>query len=137
MRHMSSQRFFMEICIPEYHIQRFREGCVLIEAVYVVLVRVTSKYKSKFNFDRFRKENLMYVFSCCDTREDLSIYVPIITVQLILTKLGGFQHLNTSQNLISTFHRRKIQFLDFHAVVPIREDLSIHVSITTLRLMKL
>ena len=38
----------------------------------------------KFNFDLIWKENQIFRFSCCSTREDLSIYVSIITtVRLI------------------------------------------------------
>ena len=48
------------------------------------------------------------------TRGDLSIDVSIITVGLILTKLGWFLHFststNTSQKLISTFFEKKIKF---------------------------
>ena len=42
-----------------------------------------SKYKSKINFDHFLKEIQILGFSCCDTREDLSIDVLITNVGLI------------------------------------------------------
>ena len=46
------------------------------------------QHKSKFNFESFLKEkNQNFGFSCCSTREDLSIDVSITNVGLILTKL--------------------------------------------------
>ena len=48
------------------------------------------QHKSKFNFDIFWKENQFFGFSCCSTREDLSIDISFNTVGLILTKLRRF-----------------------------------------------
>ena len=90
-----------------------------------------SKYKSKFNLDFFFFEKIKFNFLgfhvVVGTREDLSIL--IITVELILTKLGWFQHFSTSQNSISTFFEKKFDFWGF----PCSKDLSIDVSITTVR----
>ena len=51
-----------------------------------------SKYKTKFDFKLFEKKKKIWVsnFPCCNTREELSIDVPITTIGLILTKLGWF-----------------------------------------------
>ena len=48
------------------------------------------QHKSKFNFDLFRKEIELFVFTSCSTREDLPIDESITTVGMILTKLGEF-----------------------------------------------
>ena len=73
-----------------------------------------TKYKSKFNFNFFEKKNKTFMFPCCSTREDLSIDVSITIAGLILTKLGWFQLIVTSQNLnFELFWKKK---LSFHAV---------------------
>ena len=89
-----------------------------------------SKYKSKFNFDFFGK-NQIFMFPCCSTREDLSTGVSITIVGLILTKLRWFQLFSTSQN--SNF-LEKNQILGFPCCST-REDLSIDVSITNVGLI--
>ena len=66
------------------------------------------------------------------TREELSIYVSITNVGLILTKLRWFQFFITSQN--SNF-LKKNEILGFHGVVPTSKDLSIDVSITNVGLI--
>ena len=79
------------------------------------------KYKSKFNFNFFlKKKNQIFMFPCCSTREDLSIDVSITIVGLILTKLRWFQFFGTSQNSISNFLKKKINFLSFHVVVIVK-----------------
>ena len=57
------------------------------EAKVILALQQKSKYKSKFYFEHFLKEIQIYGFSCCSTREDLSIDVSITNVGLILTKL--------------------------------------------------
>ena len=53
----------------------------------------------------------IYGFPCCSTREDLSIYVSITIVGLILTKLRWFQLIVTSQNLnLELFWKTKSNF---------------------------
>ena len=75
------------------------------------------------------------MFPCCSTPEDLSVDVSITNVRLILTKLRWFQLFVKSQNSNFKLFWKKIKFLDFHAVASTREDLSIDVSITNLRLI--
>ena len=45
------------------------------------------QHKAKFYFDLSWKENQIFGYPCCSTREVLSIDVSITTVGLILTKL--------------------------------------------------
>ena len=56
--------------------------------VYEVKVISALQHKSKFNLDFFGKKYTFFGFSCCSTREDLSIDVSITNVGLILTKRG-------------------------------------------------
>ena len=46
-----------------------------------------------------------------------------------------FQYFSTSQNSISTFYEKKINFLGFRAVALVIEDLSIDASITNVGLI--
>ena len=46
--------------------------------------------ESKFNFELFGKKNQIFEFSCCRTREYLSIDVSITNAGLISTKTGRF-----------------------------------------------
>ena len=51
-------------------------------------------HMSKFEFRTFlKKKNQIFGFTCCSTREDLSIDISITNVGLILTKPGGFSFL--------------------------------------------
>ena len=62
----------------------------------------------------------IFGFPCCSTLEDLSIDVSITNVVLILTKLRLFQLFSTSQNSNFKLFWKKITFLGFHAVVPVK-----------------
>ena len=48
---------------------------------------MTSKKSDKQDFNLSNNINF-FLFTCCSTREDLSIHVPFTTVRLILTNLG-------------------------------------------------
>ena len=69
------------------------------------------------------------MFSCCSTREDLSIDVSITIVGLILTKLSDFSSSSQVKIRISNFFEKKNHILGFPCCST-REDLSIDVSIT-------
>ena len=101
-----------------------------IDEIKVISAR---QHKSKFNLKLFWKKNQIFGFTCCGTREDLSIDVSICNVGLILTKLKWFQLVSTSQNSISNF-LRKNQNLGF-PWCSTREDLSIDASITNVGLI--
>ena len=49
-----------------------------------------SKYKSNSISNFEKKNNQIFWFPCCSTREDLSVDVSITYVELILTKPGRF-----------------------------------------------
>ena len=66
----------------------------------------------------FNKKNQILGFPWCSTREDLSIDISITNVGLILTKLRWFQLFVKSQ--ISNFYEKKIKFLGFYCVVPVK-----------------
>ena len=73
------------------------------------------------NFELFWKKNPIFGFPWCSTREDLSIDVSITNVGPILTKLRWFQLFVKRQNSnFELFWRKKIQFLGFHGVVPVK-----------------
>ena len=77
----------------------------------------------------------IFMFPCCSTREDLSIDVSITNVELILTKLRWFQLFVKSQNSnFELFWKKKNQIFGFPCCST-REDLSIDVSITNVRLI--
>ena len=78
----------------------------------------------KIQFRLFK--NKILGISCCSTREDPSNDIIFTTVELILTKLGWFQH---KSKFNFDFFKKKIKFLCFHAVST-REDPSIDLSIT-------
>ena len=65
------------------------------------------------------------------TRVYLSIDVSSITVRLISTQLGWFQHFRTNQitcqNSISTFFEKKIKFLGYLVVVLVKTFLFIYI----------
>ena len=52
---------------------------------------------------KITKKIKIFRFPCCSTRKNLSIHLSITNVGLILTKLGWFQHIKTSQVSISIF----------------------------------
>ena len=81
-----------------------------------------SGYGQKIQFQTFvEKKNQILGFSCCSTREDLSIDVSITNEGLILTKLRWFQLFVKSQNSnFELFWKKKIKFLDFHGVVLVK-----------------
>ena len=99
-----------------------------------------SKYKSNSisNFFEKKKKNQISWFSCCSTREDLSVDVSITNVGLIVTKPGRFRfsvygNSGYGQNSISSISN----FLEkFHIFgfpwCSTREDHSIDVSILLL-----
>ena len=75
------------------------------------------------------------MFPWCSTREDLSIDVSITNVRLILTKLRWFQLFVKSQNSnFELFWKKKNQILGF-PWCSTREDPSIDVSFTNVRLI--
>ena len=82
------------------------------------------------NFELYEKRIQLFKFSCCSTREDLSINVSITNVDLILTKLRWFQLFVTSQN--SNF---ELFFIFWFSWCSTCEDLSIDVSITNVGLI--
>ena len=51
---------------------------------------ISARHKSKFNFELFWQNILIFGFSCCNTRVDLSIDVSITNVGLMFTKLWWF-----------------------------------------------
>ena len=92
------------------------------------------QHKSKFEFRTFWKKNQILGFSCCSTREDLSIDVSITNVGLILTKLRLFQLFIASQNSNFELFWKIFKFFGL-ASCSSREDLSIDVSITNVGLI--
>ena len=103
-----------------------------------------SKYKSKFNFElAILKKIQIFGIPCCSTREVLSIDVSITNIGLILKSKGDFfswvQTLWVATDKIQfrTFLKNEIQIYGFpcSAVVATREDLSIDVSITNVRVI--
>ena len=59
----------------------------------------------------------------------------ITTCMTDIDEAKWFQYFSTSQNSISTFYEKKINFLGFRAVALVIEDLSIDVSITNVGLI--
>ena len=76
-------------------------------------LRVRTKF-NLVNFELFWKQFPIFGFPWCRTCEDLSIYVSITNVGLILTKVRWFQLLVKSR--ISNF-LKKFKFWGFHGVV--------------------
>ena len=72
------------------------------------------------NFELFWKKNQINGFPLCSTREDLSIYVSITNVGLILTKLKWFQLFVTSQNSNFELFWKKFKLMGFHGVVLVK-----------------
>ena len=98
----------------------------------------TSQNTSQIQFRTLKKKKKNSWFSCCSTREDLSIDVSITYVGLILTKPGRFRfsaywNSGYGQNSISNF-RKKFHIFGF-PWWSTREDHSIDVSITNVGLM--
>ena len=83
----------------------------------------------------FLKKNHIFGFPWCSTREDLSIDASITNVGLILTKLWWFQLFVESQNSNFELLWKKFKFWDLAIWCSTREDLSIDVSITNVRLI--
>ena len=87
------------------------------------------------NFELFWKNNQIFWFPWCSTREYLSIDASITNVGLILTKLRWFQLFVKSQNSnFELFWRKKNQIFGL-PWCSTREDLSIDVSITNVGLI--
>ena len=86
------------------------------------------------NFELFWKKNQIFGFPWSSTREDLSIYVSITSVGLILTKLRWFQQFVKSRNSNFELFWKKNQIFGF-PWSSTREDLSIYVSITNVGLI--
>ena len=102
-----------------------------------------SKYKSNSISNFFEeKKNQISWFSCCSTREDLSVDVSISYVGLILTKPGRFRfsaygnsgYGQNSISSISNFLKKKNHIFGFPWCIT-REDHSIDVSITNVGLI--
>ena len=77
--------------------------CMYLTQIYVEtylnvyeakVISAALQHKSKFNLDIFWKKNHIFGFSCCSTREDLSIDVSITNVWLIdkAKVLSALQH---------------------------------------------
>ena len=96
----------------------------------------TSQNTSRIQFRTFmKKRNQIFWFSCCSTREDLSIDVSITNVELILTKLRWFQLFVKNQNSnFETILKKKNQNFGF-PWCSTRDNLSIDVSITNVGLI--
>ena len=99
----------------------------------------TSQNTSQIQFQTLKKNHIFW-FTCCNTREDLSVDVSITYVGLILTNPERFLFTAYGQNSILSISNflKKIQIFGF-SCCSTREDLSIDVSITNvgLILMKL
>ena len=115
--------------------------CMLRPSWMISALQHKSKYKSNSISNFFEKKNQIFWFSCCSTREDLSVDVSITNVGLILTKPGRFFSRHTE-----TRGTDRIQFCQFRifwkiftfSVFPwcsTREDHSIYVSITNVGLI--
>ena len=93
----------------------------------------TSQNTSQIRFLTYFKKNQISWFSCCCTREDLSVDVSITNVGQILTKPGRFCFSAYGQNSISNFLK------NFHIFgfpwCSTREDHSIDASITNVGLI--
>ena len=101
----------------------------------------TSQNTIQIQFRTFLKKNQISWFSCCSTREDLSVDVSITYVGLVLTKPGRFRfsaygNSGYGQNSISSISNflKKIQIFGFPWCIT-REDHSIDVSITNVGLI--
>ena len=85
------------------------------------------KIQVKFNFELFRKTNQIFWFTCCSTREDLSVDVSITYLGLILTKperfifsaYGNSGYGQNSISSISNFFEKK-KNVGFHMVVHVK-----------------
>ena len=75
-------------CIPDVDIAI--GACWDLLECWFKLFSSTSQNTSQIQFRTFLKKNQISWFSCCSTREDLSIDVSITNVGLILTKLRWF-----------------------------------------------
>ena len=109
--------------------------CMLRPTWIISALQHKSKYKSNSISNFFEEKNQIFWFSCCSTREDLSVDVSITYVGLILTKLRWFQLFVERQNSnFKLFWNKKNQFFGFPWCSS-REDLSIDVSITNVGLI--
>ena len=64
----------------------------------------------------FQNKISIFGFLCHSTCESLSIHVSITTCMTDIDEAKWFQYFSTSQNSISTFNEKKINFLGFRAV---------------------
>ena len=115
--------------------------CMLRPTWMIWALQHKSKYKSNSISNFLEKKNLISWFSCCSTREDLSIDVSITNAGLILTKPGRFRfsaygNSGYGQNSILSisYFLKKIHISGF-PWCSTREDLSIDVSITNVGLI--
>ena len=88
-----------------------------------------SKYKSNSISNFFEKKNQIVWFSCCSTREDLSVDVSITYVGLILTKPGRFFSRQTETRCTDRIQFRQFRTFEkfshfwvsnFHGVVLVK-----------------
>ena len=57
------------------------DWCIVCSRITYIVDQHALKHEAKFNFAIFRKENQIYGFPCCNTREDLSIDVSFTTAR--------------------------------------------------------
>ena len=115
--------------------------CMLSPTWMISALQHKSKYKSNSISNFFENKNKIFWFSCCSTREDLSIDVSITYVGLILTKPGRFffsaygnsgygqNSILSISNFLKNFHISGFPWCST------REDHSIYVSITNVGLI--
>ena len=125
-------------CIPDVDIQVHVETYLKVDLSSSAQVKI----QVKFNFElSLKKENQISWFSCCSTREDLSVDVSITYVGLILTKPGRFRfsaygNSGYGQNSIPSISNFLENFHIFgFACCSTRKDHSIDVSITNVGLI--
>ena len=101
--------------------------CMLRPTWMISALQHKSKYKSNSISNFFEKNKQIFWFSCCSTREDLSVDVSITYVGLILTKPGRFfsRHTETRGTDRIQFRQFRIfwkifTFLGFHGVVLVK-----------------
>ena len=113
--------------------------CMLRPTWMISALQHKSKYKSN-SISNFKKNQISW-FSCCSTREDLSVDVSITYVGLILTKPGRFRfsaygNSGYGQNSISSISNFLKNFHTFgFPWCSTREDHSIDVSTTNVGLI--
>ena len=113
--------------------------CMLKPTWMISALQHKSKYKSN-SISNFKKYQFFW-FPCCSTCEDLSVDVSITYVGLILTKPGRFffsayGNSGYGQNSISSISNfLKIFHISGFPWCSTREELSIDVSITNVRLI--